>query len=202
MREDGLRGETEQSEGTEKLKPKEQNRGETFEKKRRTETGGSLHRGEEGPFLTTWAPPLCFLSTATATPLVSNRQQRHRQPLTIFLPLLQHCEEEGKQQHWLAQALCRDSTISVPLHRPRSSATLSHLQRKKERKKRQRSRRQKREGEEPQKTQSRERAEPPYGIAIHCEHSHLATTIQHRHFATTPAASAAASSRQRRHSSR
>ena len=31
-----------------------------------------------------------FLSTATATPLVSNRQQRHRQPLTIFLPLLQH----------------------------------------------------------------------------------------------------------------
>jgi len=196
-----LRGETEQSEGTEKLKPKEQNRGETFEKKRRTETGGSLHRGEEGPFLTTWAPPLCFLSTATATPLVSNRQQRHRQPLTIFLPLLQHCEEEGKQQHWLAQALCRDSTISVPLHRPRSSATLSHLQRKKERKKRQRSRRQKREGEETQKTQSRERAEPPSGIAIHCEHSHSATTIQHRHFATTPAASAAASSRQRRHSS-
>jgi hypothetical protein len=31
-----------------------------------------------------------FLSTATATPLVSNCQQRHRQPLTIFLPLLQH----------------------------------------------------------------------------------------------------------------
>jgi hypothetical protein len=45
------------------------------------------------------------------------RQQRKRRSSTaaaIFLPLLQHCEEEGKQQHWLAKQLCRDSTISVP----------------------------------------------------------------------------------------
>jgi len=61
--------EIEQSEGTKKLKPKEQNRGgKLSEKKRRTETGGSLHKGEEGPFLTTWAPPLCFLSSATTAP--------------------------------------------------------------------------------------------------------------------------------------
>jgi hypothetical protein len=61
--------EIEQSEGTEKLKPKEQNRGgKLSKKKRRTETWGSLHRGEEGPFLTTWAPPLCFLSSTTIAP--------------------------------------------------------------------------------------------------------------------------------------
>jgi len=39
----------------------------------------SLHRGEEGPFLTTWAPPLCFLSTATTAPSSCHHQRCQRQ---------------------------------------------------------------------------------------------------------------------------
>jgi hypothetical protein len=98
------------------------NRREQKQKKRRNEaeTGGIFGFPAAAPFSPQWPSATTIQHshfTTTATPLVSNRQQRHRQPLTIFLPLLQHCEEEGKQQHWLAQPLCRDSTISVPLHR-------------------------------------------------------------------------------------
>jgi len=58
----------------------------------------SLHRGEEGPFLTTWAPPLCFLSTATTAPSSCHHQRCQKRNRT---------EQRGKKKKQRPRALHR-----------------------------------------------------------------------------------------------